>query len=252
LEYEHALTASQEDYLEAIFEILDQKQAVRAKDIARRLKVKSSSVTGALRVLANKGLINYAPYDVITLTPEGRRIARDVARRHEVLRDFFARILGVEAEKAEEGACRMEHAVPRSVLDKLIRFVEFLEVCPRAGTSWVEAFSQYCDDSSAGEDCVRCTFQCLEELKGKRRREAEEGKELITLDRLRPGLKGKIVSLKGGSETRNRILGMGFRPGALVETGQDDQEDGRIQARMRGYHVSLRKDDAARVVVEVI
>jgi len=66
------LTASLEDYLEAIFQIIAEKQAVRPKDIARRLKVSNASVTGALRSLAEKKLINYAPYDVISLTTDGK------------------------------------------------------------------------------------------------------------------------------------------------------------------------------------
>ncbi|MCK4511033.1 MarR family transcriptional regulator, partial [bacterium] len=60
------LTESQEDYLEAILAILEDKQAVRAKDIAKRLGVTGPSVTGALHVLSAKGVVNYAPYDVIT------------------------------------------------------------------------------------------------------------------------------------------------------------------------------------------
>ena len=64
------LTASLEDYLEAIFVIVARKQAVRAKDIARHLNVKNASVT-RVAALAERGLINYAPYDVITLTPSG-------------------------------------------------------------------------------------------------------------------------------------------------------------------------------------
>ncbi|MBE0559073.1 MAG: metal-dependent transcriptional regulator, partial [Proteobacteria bacterium] len=107
---QYALTASLEDYLEAIFHIIAEKQAVRAKDIARRLKVSSPSVTGALRSLADKELITYAPYDVISLTPKGKAVARDVVRRHEVLRDFFVKLFSVEESAAEDAACRMEHS----------------------------------------------------------------------------------------------------------------------------------------------
>jgi DtxR family Mn-dependent transcriptional regulator len=55
------LSASMEDYLEAIYHIVTAKQAARAKDIAKRLDVNNSSVTGALRTLSEKGYINYAP-----------------------------------------------------------------------------------------------------------------------------------------------------------------------------------------------
>ena len=46
------LTPSQEDYLEAVYRISEEKKAARAKDIADRLNVRASSVTAALRTLA--------------------------------------------------------------------------------------------------------------------------------------------------------------------------------------------------------
>ena len=246
------LTASQEDYLEAIFHIASEKQAARAKDIARRLKVNSSSVTGALRVLADKGLVNYAPYDVITLTAEGEEIAKDVVRRHEVLRDFFVRVLRVDPAEADEGACKAEHAFPRSILDSLIKFVEFLDVCPRAGISWMEAFRAYCEAGLNQEECIKCTFQALEELKGKRREEAELGKKTLSLKELGPGERGMVARIKARGEVRNRILDMGIRPGALVEMERLHPDTDQVEIKMRGYHLSLRKDDANKIIVELL
>lgn len=246
------LTASQEDYLEAIFHIAADKQAARAKDIAERLKVNSSSVTGALRVLAEKGLVNYAPYDVITLTAEGKQIAEDVVRRHEVLRDFFVRVLRIAPAEADEGACRAEHAFPRSILDSLIKFVEFLDVCPRAGISWMEAFRAYCEGGLNQEECVKCTFRALEDLKGKRRKDAEQGKTTSTLRGLKPGQRGMIAGIKARGEVRNRILAMDIRPGAIVEIERLNADTDQVEIKIRGYHLSLRKDDADKVIVELL
>jgi len=117
------LSASLEDYLEAIFQILAEKQAVRAKEIARRLRVTRPSVTGALQALAREGLIVHAPYDVITLTPAGETAAREVVRRHETLKDFFTEVLEVEEEEAEEAACGIEHVVSEKIIDRLVALV---------------------------------------------------------------------------------------------------------------------------------
>jgi len=160
---EDALSASLEDYLEAIFHIVIEKQAARAKDIAERVGVNRSSVTGALRTLSEKELINYAPYDVVTLTERGRVAAADVVRRHSVLRDFLERVLGVEPDEAESAACRMEHAVPRSVIDRLVAFADFAETCPRAGTDWIEAFMGECGPNGPGGRCAQCLAQCMAE-----------------------------------------------------------------------------------------
>lgn len=123
----NVLSASLEDYLEAIYHIVQKKQAARAKDIVQRLGVKNSSVTGAMRALADKGLINYAPHDVITLTAKGRRISEGVVRRHEALRDFFVKVLSLEIELADTVACSMEHAFPAKILARLTHFVKFVE-----------------------------------------------------------------------------------------------------------------------------
>ncbi|MHC4981959.1 MAG: metal-dependent transcriptional regulator [Planctomycetota bacterium] len=118
------LSASLEDYLEAIFQIAAEKKVARSKDISKVTRVSRSSVTGALRALSEKGLINYAPYDLITLTPKGRAVAEGVVRRHEVLREFFVEVLGVDERQGEKAACKMEHAMSGKILERFIRFVD--------------------------------------------------------------------------------------------------------------------------------
>jgi len=149
------LSASLEDYLEAIFQIVEAKQAVRAKDISARMDVGKSSVTGALHALKDKGLINYAPYDVITLTEKGRSIAEQVAGRHKIFRDFLVTVLGVEEEEAETAACKAEHAMSGAILRRLGQFVEFLEQFPGGSEKWLEMFRRYCDDANEHGDGER-------------------------------------------------------------------------------------------------
>ncbi|UKI41196.1 MAG: metal-dependent transcriptional regulator [Candidatus Melainabacteria bacterium] len=69
-----------EDYLEAIYLIIEEKQAVKVVEIARFLNVGRSSVTEALKSLASKGLVNYGRYDVLTLTSSGEKIAKKVIK----------------------------------------------------------------------------------------------------------------------------------------------------------------------------
>jgi DtxR family Mn-dependent transcriptional regulator len=140
-----------ENYLEAIYHIVDEKQAARAKDIALRLQVKASSVTGALRLLAERGLVNYAPYDVITLTPKGKKIAKDIVFRHQALRDFFIKVLAVDERIADETACKMEHVIPRDIVDRLVKFVDFADSCPQCGERWVSRFDSFCENGSMAE-----------------------------------------------------------------------------------------------------
>ena len=174
-ETDRGLSASLEDYLEAIFHIVARKQAARAKDIAERVGVNRSSVTGALHALSDKDLINYTPYDLITLTEAGRSVAADVVRRHNVLRDFLVRVLGVGTGEAEQAACKMEHAVSRGVLERLVAFADFVETCPRAGADWIEAFMARCESQGAAGQCGRCIAQCVERWQGRRETTGKPG-----------------------------------------------------------------------------
>ncbi len=164
-----ALSESMEDYLEAIFHISEEKHAAKARDIARQMKVNSSSVTGAMHILGERGLINYSPYDLITLTAKGDKIAREVIRRHEGFRNFLVKVLDCDKKTADEVACKMEHAIPQKMIDKLISFTEFVQVCPRGGTDWLKGFGNYCDSGKTPEYCEKCIDLCLEEVrKGKK------------------------------------------------------------------------------------
>ena len=121
------LTSSKEDYLEAIWALESEDRVARVRDIAARLDVGKSAVTAALKSLAERNLVNYDPYEFITLTDRGRELAKEVDRRHQVLRRFLVEVLGLEAEVAEANACRMEHVVDNVVLQRLTDFAEFVE-----------------------------------------------------------------------------------------------------------------------------
>ena len=154
---QNTLTASQEDYLEAIYHISAEKMAARAKDISTYLNVRASSVTGALRSLAKLGLVNYAPYDLITLTEDGKVVATDVVHRHQALKEFLINVLGVETKEADEAACQMEHSIPKGIVERLVKYAEYVETCPKGEITWESGFGYFCKHGCSEEDCKRCT-----------------------------------------------------------------------------------------------
>ena len=161
------LSESMEDYLEAILALERRHKAARAKDIAERLAVKRGTVTGALKTLADKGLINYAPYSYVTLTTKGAAIAADIHRRHQMIRNFLTEVLRIPAETAEATACRMEHVVDGMVLDRLVCFIDFIRQCPRAGNDFLNMFIRYCESGKLQWDkCEACLDGCKERLEG--------------------------------------------------------------------------------------
>lgn len=157
----NTLSASLEDYLEAIHHIIEKNQVARSKEIAASLKVSRASVTEALRSLSKKELINYAPYEAITLTAKGNMAARNVIFRHDALKKFFTEVLAIDPEIAEEGACRVEHAAPPEVIAQMISFIEFLKICPRGGTELLRGFADYCKQGKTPRNCSKCVSHCL-------------------------------------------------------------------------------------------
>jgi DtxR family Mn-dependent transcriptional regulator len=149
------LSASQEDYLEMVYFLSREGGQARPKDIADRMKVRAASVTGALKALAEKGLIDYAPYSQVSLTDAGREIAQAIAGKHEALLHFFVQVLGIEREDAEEFACSMEHTIPDHILQRLVGFAEYTEKCPSFNASWQEhAEGYFC--KAQGRDALHC------------------------------------------------------------------------------------------------
>ncbi|MDR3567378.1 MAG: metal-dependent transcriptional regulator [Syntrophobacteraceae bacterium] len=158
------LSASLEDYIQVIFHLEESNRVARAKDIADQMGVQRPSVTGALKVLAARGLIHYSPYSCVTLTSEGRTIGLDFLHRHGILKEFFASTLQLDSERAELNAGRIEHAIDSIAVNRLIRFLEFLKSCPRTGVNWSEAFALFCEGGQRPSSCKECLKTCLDEI----------------------------------------------------------------------------------------
>ncbi len=121
------LTESLEDYLEAISELCAVDGHAHTKEIAEKLKVKMPSVTSALRQLAEMGYIVYNTHYPVVLTGDGRRVAEEVAARHQVLKRFFVDILGMPEKGASEAACHLEHLIDEATVSRFILFSEAIE-----------------------------------------------------------------------------------------------------------------------------
>lgn len=246
------LSASLEDYLEAIFCIVREKQAVRAKDISKRLDVARSSVTGALHALAERDMINYAPYDVITLTEEGAKVAAEVARRHDVLRDFLVKVLSVDQDQADETACHMEHAIPGDIIDRFVAFAEFVERCPRGGAKWIRGFGYFCDEQRRADGCEKCVEETLEEVRSKVNLDQNGTGDPMTLGAMQPGDRATIVRITGQGSIRRRLMDMGATGGSLVEVERVAPLGDPMEIKLKGYHLTLRREEAERITVEPV
>lgn len=223
-----SLSPSLEDYLQAIFWTVAAKGTARAKDIARQLGVKASSVTGALQALAEKQYVHYQPYEAVTLTGEGFDEAARVAQRHSVVREFFTGVLGLDDAAAEEKACRMEHSLGEDVTDRLA----VLTQCVKARPEVVAELSRLLAERSDFVDA-----------------RARVGGRSVTVADLRPGQKAAIVAVRSEGALARRLVDMGLGRGALVEVEGIAPAGDPIRVRIRGYRLALRKSEAAAISV---
>jgi DtxR family Mn-dependent transcriptional regulator len=107
-----------EDYLEMVSFLSDEGE-VRVTDIATRLKVSKPSVLTALKTLEEQGLLEHERYRTVTLTEKGAIQAAGIRDRHDFLTAFLRDTLGVNAETAEEDACKMEHILSEETFKKM-------------------------------------------------------------------------------------------------------------------------------------
>ncbi len=119
-----------EDYLEAIYNLKEQKGYVSAADISEMLAVTPPTVSNMVKNLADKGYLEHERYRGMRLTPSGERIARSVIRRHQVISRLIS-MLGVDDETAYVDTEGIEHHVHPSTLRRFERLAEYLRENPQ-------------------------------------------------------------------------------------------------------------------------
>lgn len=70
-----------------------------------------------------------------------------------------------------------------------------------------------------------------------------------TLKDLSPGQKGKVVNLGEKGPSRRRLMDMGITPGIEIEVVKVAPLGDPIEVNLRGYELSLRKDEANQIKV---
>jgi len=236
------LTPSLEDYLEAILVTSLRRKVVRVKDIVRLLNVKTASVVGAMKTLAQKGLVAHERYGYIELTHQGVAVASEIYDRHKTLYRFLREVLDVDAETAAKDACRIEHHIGKKTTERMVKFIKFIETCPEGGPLWLSSFHHYAKTGSRPEHCAK--------------REEATGQKVIPrsspLSSLKVGSKGRVVQITGDQGIKRRLLDMGIVPGTEVKVEKAAPLGDPIDVVLKGYHLSLRRQEASAVTVEVI
>jgi Mn-dependent DtxR family transcriptional regulator len=122
-------TDRMEDYLEVIYELVEQKGYATTVDISTYLNVSSPSVTKMTQKLDETGYLKYEKYRGIRLTDEGVRIAQNIRNRHGLLAEFF-KMIGVDEDSANSDAEGIEHHLHPETIKRLEDFMNILKKYP--------------------------------------------------------------------------------------------------------------------------
>jgi DtxR family Mn-dependent transcriptional regulator len=110
-------------YLKVLYNLHEQHQVARVRDMAEGLGVSPGTVSAVLKKLKRAGLVNHDRYGVVEMTKAGRHVAECVLRRYRTLRALLTEVLGLEESVAEMDACMMEHAVSPQAVNRLEAFL---------------------------------------------------------------------------------------------------------------------------------
>ena len=238
-EISERLPPSLEDYIETIYEIVSARKFARVRDIVKQRNVRSSSVTGALKKLEERGLIKYEKREYIVLTPRGEEEARKVLSRHDILSQFLSSVLQMPKESAEQEACAIEHYLSDDARDRLVCFIEFLE----SGTS--TDVTKFRDDFKPFLS-ARIGTSGRSAVTSQAKKRPDKGKTLADLP---PGHIGVVTGIEPGGAIRKRLLDMGILPKVEIAVERIAVGGDPIWIRVRGYQVSLRQSEARLVRV---
>tara|TARA_B100001167_G_scaffold187716_1_gene150196 strand:+ start:77 stop:538 length:462 start_codon:yes stop_codon:yes gene_type:complete len=123
-------SATREDYMEIISELVELKGYATTLDISRYMNVSPPSVTKMLQKLDEKGYLEYEKYHGINLTEKGKQTANTIRQKHGILLDFFE-ILGVGKDIANQDIEGIEHHLNPKTIKQLRKFITFLKSNPK-------------------------------------------------------------------------------------------------------------------------
>jgi len=236
------MTESLEDYLETIYHLIREKKVARVKDIAKDRAVSMASVSTAMRRLDEMGLIVYVQREFIELTPKGEEVVRRIITRHEIIRRFFTEFLLVTPEVADHDACGIEHHLSDETVDRFVRLLEFLENCPEGK----EALGMFKSCHQVNPDLPRCEEVCDRRNKAVAHAVAVGA---VNLGELAPGQRGAVTQIKARGSVRQRLIDMGMLPNTEVAVERVAPSGDPIWIKIRGFNLSLRKEEAQGIIV---
>lgn len=116
---------TEENYIKAIFHLQKTDGLVTTNELAAQLATKAASVTDMLKKLKTKKLLHYEKYQGVRLSPEGKKVALNIIRKHRLWEFFLVEKLKMGWNEVHEIAEDLEHINSPLLIEKLDAFLEF-------------------------------------------------------------------------------------------------------------------------------
>jgi DtxR family Mn-dependent transcriptional regulator len=233
------MSASTEEYLEALYNLTQDGKSASTSDISKRLHIAPASVTEMLKKLAENAYVNYSPYQGVTLAPKGFEIAEKMTRKHRLLERFLHDVLHIGNDKVHNEACAMEHALSDETERALCQTLKSPAKCP--------------DDDKVIPPCNLGFSSCAEchnwsgdnlEKVGKR------NANVISMSSLKEKQEGTIAFIRGDNKVLRRLLDMGLTPGTKIKVSRIAPLKGPVEIALRGSKLALGDEIVSNVFVE--
>src|SRR3972149_8530507 len=189
------MSANTEEYLEALYNLTQDGEPASTSNISKRLHITPASVTEMLKKLAENGYVNYSPYQGVTLTPKGFKLAEKMTRKHRLLESFLHDVLHIGNEKVHKEACAMEHALSDETERALCQPLEWPDKCPDD-----ENVIPPCNLGFSS--CDECRKWGPDNLEGVGRRKAN----VVSIASLKEKQEGTIAFIRGDNKVLRRLL----------------------------------------------
>jgi DtxR family Mn-dependent transcriptional regulator len=213
------LSPAGQDYLKAIFLLVEEERPVTTQALAARLAVAPPSVTNMVKRLAEMGLVSHTPYGGVSLTERGRVAAAEVVRHHRLIELFLAEVLDVPWDRVHEEAERLEHVIS-----------EDLEV--RMAAKLGEPCRDPHGDPIPGPDL---TVEAVAD---------------VPVSQLTAGEQAVVVRVPGRDpEVLQYLAGVGLKPGAAIEIEEKTPLGDVVMLRVGTQVVPLGSELARQVLV---
>jgi DtxR family transcriptional regulator, Mn-dependent transcriptional regulator len=126
------ISKSERELLKAIYRLSQGANQAEAHTgaLAEKLGLSPSTITTAIKRLADRGLVDHTPYRGVELSEVGSRVAVASIRRHRIVERFLADMLGYAWNEADRLAATFEHELPQEVEDRLFVALDRPESCP--------------------------------------------------------------------------------------------------------------------------